>query len=127
VDKTVLIKHRMDRAEETLSEARTSFENESFLLAANRVYYSAFYAVSALAIKNNFSTSKHGQLLGWFNQYYIKTGMIEKPLGKFYLDAFELRQESDYEDFFKIDKTSIEEKIKTASEFIDRISAILNP
>ena len=73
VDKSILIKHRMDRANETLSEAKMAIENESYLLAANRVYYSAFYAVSALAIKNDFATSKHNQLLGWFNQNFIKT------------------------------------------------------
>lgn len=126
VDKNILIKHRMDRANETLSEAKTAFENESYLLAANRVYYTAFYAVSALGLKSDFTTSKHGQLLGWFNQYFIKTGLIEKHFGEFYKSAFQMRQQSDYDDFVKFDKVIIEEKIKTASEFIDRISELIN-
>ena len=28
--------------------------------------------VTALAIKNKFETSKHQQLLGWFNKTFIK-------------------------------------------------------
>ena len=115
----------MDRANETLAEAKMAFENESYLLAANRVYYSAFYTVSALAIKNNFSTSKHGQLLGWFNQYFIKTKIIEKHFGEFYKNVFQMRQQSDYDDFVEIDKASIEEKFRTAMEFIDRVSELL--
>ena len=95
-DKFILIKHRIDRAKETLSEAKTAFENESYLLAANRVYYASLYAVSALGLKNGYSTSKHGQLLGWFNQYFIKTKLIEKPYGEFYKNAFQMRQQSDY-------------------------------
>lgn len=126
VDKSALITHRLNRAKETLEEAKFSIDNERFLLAANRIYYAVFYAVSALGLKNNFTTSKHSQLLSWFNKNYIKTEIIGKRLGKFYLDAFEMRQESDYEDFVEIDKKTIDEKFKLASEFINKISDILN-
>jgi hypothetical protein len=125
VDKTELIKYRLSRASETLEEAKNSIENKRYLLAANRIYYASFYAVSALAIKHEFKTSKHAQLLSWFNKNFVKNEIVEKRLGKFYLDAFEMRQESDYEDFVVIDKTSIDEKFKLASEFIDKIQEII--
>lgn len=125
VDKNELIEYRLNRASETLDEVKISIENKRYLLAANRIYYASFYAVSALAIKHEFKTSKHAQLLSWFNKTFVKTEIIEKRLGKFYLDAFEMRQESDYEDFVVIDKTSIDEKLKLASEFIDKISKLL--
>lgn len=125
VDKAVLIKHRIERANETLSEAKTASQNGSYLLAANRIYYASFYAVSALGLKQGYSTSKHGQLLGWFNQHFIKTKLIEKNYGEFYQNAFQMRQQSDYDDFVEFAKESIDEKIKLASEFIDRISKLL--
>jgi uncharacterized protein (UPF0332 family) len=125
VDKIELINYRLNRASETLEEAKISIENKRYLLAANRIYYASFYAVSALAIKHEFKTSKHAQLLSWFNKNFVKNGIVEKRLGKFYLDAFEMRQESDYEDFVVIDKTSVDEKLKIASEFIDRISELV--
>ncbi|MBE0538649.1 MAG: HEPN domain-containing protein [Ignavibacterium sp.] len=125
VDRIELIKYRLNRASETLEEAKISIENKRYLLAANRIYYASFYAVSTLAIKHEFKTSKHAQLLSWFNKTFVKTEIIEKRLGKFYLDAFEMRQESDYEDFVVIDKTSIDDKLKLASEFIDKISKLL--
>lgn len=125
VDKTELINYRLNRASETLEEAKIAIENKRYLLAANRIYYASFYSVSALAIKHEFKTSKHTQLLSWFNKNFVKNGIVEKRLGKFYLDAFEMRQESDYEDFVVIDKTSIDEKYKLASEFVDRIVKLL--
>lgn len=125
VDKLDLIKYRLNRAVETLEEAKISIENKRYLLAANRIYYASFYAVSALAIKQEFKTSKHTQLLSWFNKNFVKTEKIEKRLGKFYLDAFEMRQESDYEDFVVIEKISIIEKFNLASEFIDKISQLI--
>ena len=125
VDKNDLIKYRLNRASESLEEAKISIENERYLLAANRIYYASFYAVSALAIKQGFKTSRHTQLLSWFNKNFVKNGIVERRLGKFYLDAFEMRQESDYEDFVVIDKTSIDNKLKLASEFINKISELL--
>ena len=107
VDKNELIKYRLHRANETLEEAKISIENKRYLLAANRIYYASFYAVSALAIKHEFKTSKHAQLLSWFNKNFVKNGIVKKRLGKFYLDAFEMRQESDYEDFVVIDKKAL--------------------
>ena len=58
VDKNELIKYRLHRANETLEEAKISIENKRYLLAANRIYYASFYAVSALAIKHEFKTSE---------------------------------------------------------------------
>ncbi|MEO8231285.1 MAG: HEPN domain-containing protein [Ignavibacteriota bacterium] len=125
VDKIELIKYRLNRATETLEEVKISIENKRYLLAANRIYYASFYAVSALSIKYEFKTSRHAQLLSWFNKNFIKNEIIERRFGKFYLDAFEMRQESDYEDFVVIDKKSIDEKYKLASEFIDKISELV--
>ncbi len=125
VDKSTLIQYRIKRAGETLDEAKLVAKNERLLLAANRIYYSAFYAVSSLAIKNDFITTKHGQLLGWFNQNFVKNKLVEKRLGEFYRNAFQMRQRSDYDDFVEFDKESIDDKLKLASEFIDKISNLL--
>jgi len=67
LDKEALIKYRLERSLETISEVEHAIQNNHLHLAANRIYYAIFYAVSALAAKNNFSTSKHFTLLSWFN------------------------------------------------------------
>ncbi|MGQ9820185.1 MAG: HEPN domain-containing protein, partial [Candidatus Kapaibacteriales bacterium] len=104
VDKTELIKYRLNRASETVEEAKISIENKRHLLAPNRIYYSSFYAVFALARKREFKTSKHAQLLSWFNKTFVKTEIIEKRLGEFYRNVFQMRQRSDYNDFVEFDK-----------------------
>lgn len=82
-DKDILVKYRIERAEGTLEEIELAIENDKLHLAANRIYYSVFYVVSALALKNEFKTSKHSQLLSWFNREIVKTGLIDKNFGKF--------------------------------------------
>ncbi|MBD3308314.1 hypothetical protein GF339_17905 [candidate division KSB3 bacterium] len=48
----------------------------------NRIYYAMFYAVSALALLQGFSTSSHAQLRGYFNREFVKTGIISIELGR---------------------------------------------
>jgi len=127
VEKNVLILHRIKRAEETLDEAKLAIDNNRLHLAANRIYYSVFYIVSALALKNDFTTSKHSQLLSWFNKEFVKAGLADKKLGKFYLDAFEMRQEGDYDDLVEFDPKYVNEKLNEAKEFVKKIKKLISP
>jgi hypothetical protein len=126
VDKSALIKYRINRAEETLGEVKLAVENGRLHLAANRIYYSVFYIVSALALKNGFKTSKHSQLLSWFNKEFVKKELVDKNLGKFYLDAYEMRQEGDYDDLVSFELRSIEDKMVLAKDFIKRVKELIN-
>ena len=76
-DKSDLIKYRLDRADETIEEAKMAIEAQHYNLAQNRIYYAIFYTVQALALQEDFATSKHSTLLGWFNKSFIKTGKLE--------------------------------------------------
>jgi uncharacterized protein (UPF0332 family) len=93
--------------------------------AENRIYYSIFYLVSALALKNDFSTSKHGQLLGWFNKNYVKTGIVPSSVGKIYADAFANRQESDYQDFITLQLDDVKRNFSEMLSFVDSVERIL--
>ena len=88
-DKQILIDHRIQRARETVDEARMALEHNRLTLAENRIYYAMFYMVEALALHYDFKTSKHLQLLGWFNKEFVRTGHIEVALGKIYQTGFE--------------------------------------
>lgn len=57
-EERALIEYRMERARETLGEARIMFDAGRINTYVNRLYYACFYAVSALLLMRNFSTSK---------------------------------------------------------------------
>jgi uncharacterized protein len=124
-DKNLLVNYRIKRADETLDEALLSLANNKLNLTANRIYYAGFYIVSALAISNDFSTSKHSQLLGWFNKNIVKKGKVPKEFGKIYLNAYELRQEGDYEDLIEFDKKVLAEKLKEIEKFVNVVKEII--
>ena len=53
------IRYRFKRAEEALSDALLLIENKKWNTAINRLYYSCFYAVIALLLKNDIETRTH--------------------------------------------------------------------
>ena len=125
-DKTnELIKYRIHRAKETLKDAEVALENDRIKNALNRIYYSAFYIVSALALKHNFSTSKHKQLIGWFNKEFVSSGKIKSEFYKIYSKAFDTRQESDYEDFIEYEKSEAQLRFSDMLSFVTEIEKLI--
>ncbi|MFA5424756.1 MAG: HEPN domain-containing protein [Phycisphaerae bacterium] len=117
-----LIKYRLTRARETLEEAEVMFDSGYFYGAANRIYYACFYAVVALLLTQNLSSSKHSGTISLFNKHFIKTGDIPKDMGKFYSRMFDSRLESDYGELMEIDPDEIRQDLSTAANFIDLIT-----
>jgi uncharacterized protein (UPF0332 family) len=127
-EKQILIKYRLERANESLKAAQLMAENKLFIPAMNRIYYSMFYmfyAVQALLVLNERAFSKHGQVKGYFNQGFIKTGVFPKDFGKLFNTSFEYRQKFDYVDMIVPQEELISDYISKASKFVDQISSYL--
>jgi uncharacterized protein (UPF0332 family) len=124
-DNSLLINYRVSRAKETIDDARIAIENDRLHAAENRIYYAIFYIVSALALKDDYTTSRHGQLLGWFNKNFVKTGILSSDIGKIYADAFENRQESDYQDYIKLDAADVSRHYTEMLKFIKEVEKLL--
>lgn len=125
LDKDSLINYRIERSRNTKAEAQLAFDNEMLNLTMNRIYYSAFYMISALAVKMGFSTSKHSQLKGWFNREFIKTKIVDRKFGAFFELCFMNRQESDYDDFVSFEKKDAEAQFILLDEFLDTLEELI--
>lgn len=90
-----LITYRIEQAKGTIPEIEILIEKNLLSLAINRIYYGMFYMLLALSLKFGFKTSKHNQLIGWFNKEFVKTGRIEKRFGKIVNKGFEDRTDGD--------------------------------
>ena len=98
-----LIQYNIEKANKTLDEVRFLIDNKYYSLALTRVYYGMYYILSALALKNQFTTSNHSQLIGWFNKNFVKDKKIDRKIGKMIYVAFEQRMKSDYDVLNKFD------------------------
>ncbi len=125
-EKTTYIKYRIERAKETLIEAHKLFEENLLSGTVNRLYYAMFYAVSALALSQGFSTSSHGQLRGYFNREFVKTGIVSVELGKLYGDAFDNRMTGDYNDLVTFERKDVFKMLEGAENFVEVITNLVN-
>ncbi len=124
-DRSDLAKYRINRARETLSEISLHIENKLWNTAVNRLYYACYYAVIALLVDRKISTTTHAGVRRMFGFHFVKTGIIEKDLGKFYSDIFDMRQTGDYEDYMDFTKEDVLDLLPMAQKLISRIEALL--
>jgi uncharacterized protein (UPF0332 family) len=119
-----LVKYRLEKAENTLEDAKKYLEYATPESTVNRIYYAMFYAVNALLITKGLSASKHSGVLALFNKEIVKQGMIEKELGRFYSEMLYRRQKGDYEDFVRFSKEDVKLWLEKAEEFINKVAEI---
>ena len=119
-----LIQYRLERAQESLDDARLLADAESWNTCVNRLYYSCFYAVSALLARDGFSSSRYTGIRSLFNQHYVRTGVVPRDLARLYNDLFERRQESDYADFVRFQADQVCPWIPQAEVFLAHIRMV---
>jgi len=121
-----IILHKMRRAYETLEEAEMMAGVKHWNTCINRLYYACFYAVSALLMTENLLSSKHTGIRSFFNNHFIKKGLVSKELGKLYNKLFTSRQESDYDDFVLIKEEYVLPLIPEVKIFITTIQTLVD-
>lgn len=97
-DRLEVVKYRIEKAMRTYNEAVGAINNGYSETAANRLYYAAYYAVSALLIAYKYEASTHNGVIQMFGKAFIRTGVINREYGKIFNQLFSLRMTGDYED-----------------------------
>lgn len=65
---------------------------------------------------------KHSGVISYFQQNYVKSGIFKKKYSDIIQEAFEIRQESDYEDFYVVSKSDAILQVEEAKDFINAVS-----
>lgn len=120
-DKWELIRYRLEQANDTIEDVRILIENNRLRAAVNRIYYGMFYSLLALGIKCDFETSKHAQLIGWFNKNFINEALIDAKYGKIINKAFNRRTKGDYDIYIDFEKATVNEMYNEMQDFISMI------
>lgn len=115
----------MERAEETLEEARILASANHWNACVNRLYYSCLYAVTALLVRGDFSSSRHSGVRSLFNRHFVKPGILPADLARIYNDLFERRQEADYLGLVRFDENQVTPWIPREQAFIEQIVFLL--
>ena len=120
-----LISYRLQRANETIEEADYNAKGGYYNAAVNRLYYSCYYAASALMLANNLETSTHRGIKTMLGLEFVKKGKLAPAYGRIYQQLFENRQSGDYEDFVYCDLELFNELRPQAEDFIRTVSSLI--
>ena len=124
-NRTDLMQYRLEMAEERLKSSKLLLDAGSYKDSISRSYYAMFTAVRALLAIDGQDFSKHAGVIAYFQKEYIKNGKIEKKYSKYISQAFQIRNNTDYSDFFIVSVQDAQEQYEKAKEFFEMIKAYL--
>ena len=91
-ERKAIVVYRMEKAEGALVEAKDCASMEHWTLAANRLYYAAYYASSALLINAGLQARTHEGTIGMIGQNFVRTGILTKEDGSLLARLQNMRQ-----------------------------------
>jgi len=121
-----LAKYRLERALQCLESADALLSIEDFKGAANRSYYAIFHAMRTIFALDGLDFKKHSGLISEFRKRYIKSGLLSEKLSDIINELFQVRIDSDYDDFYLISHDEVKEQIQNAYDFIKSIRGYLH-
>ena len=122
-----LVAFRLQQARECLQTAEVDIAAGLFKAAANRSYYCVFHAMRAVLALDRFDSKKHSGVISTFRKNYVKTGVFTADISDIIKTAFEVRNNSDYQDFYLISKDEVAAQIENAKTFLATVEEYLAP
>lgn len=119
--KHILVNVWLDKSEKAFQDAELLFDNDRLAGCLNRLYYSAFYAVSGALLSTGLSSKTHKGIKALFHEHLISSGKIDNNYAALYSKLFTLRHEADYLDFPEIETNEIKKLLEQTSLFISVI------
>ena len=109
---------RLEQAKQCLRAANVMIDTDLYKDSANRSYYAILHSMRAVLALESFDSKKHSGIIAAFRQRYIKTGKLDSSLSGIIRNAFEVRNSSDYDDFFIVSKALVIEQLENARKFL---------
>lgn len=125
IDRKELVKYRLENARQTFAEVPSHKDNKFYKTAINRLYYACYYAATALLVNDGYDTHTHNGVKTLLALHYVKENKLEKSFGKMYGQLFNMRQESDYEDWISPDENDVLFFIEPVEQFISAIEKLI--
>jgi uncharacterized protein (UPF0332 family) len=115
--------YRLNKAKELAEEAKLLFANKRYDGSVNRSYYAIFSAVRSLLALLRLDSRKHSGVITYFDRYFVKSGIFAREFSRIVHTSFDVRQASDYQDFYVISKEQAEAQLDGCIQFIAEAEA----
>jgi uncharacterized protein (UPF0332 family) len=113
------MEQHFQKAADCVEDAQILLDNDRPAASVARAYYAMFHAATAVLAVKGIKRSSHRGILSAFGEYLVKQGLIKKSYHQSLLEAFELRQQTDYDPIANVDMSQAREVLDNAINFVD--------
>lgn len=124
-EKRAIIQYRMQKAYNSLTEARDNGEMGHWTLAANRLYYAVYYALTALLTHRGIVTHTHAGLIRVVGLEFVRNEILTRDDGRLLSRLFDMRQSGDYDDFFEWTEEDVRPYFEKTEQLILKIEGLI--
>lgn len=117
--------YRIREAEDSLIVSENCLNSGFYKDSINRSYYAAFYAIKSVLALGLIDFKRHKDVIAYFNKEYVAAGVFSRDIGKRLSALKQLREKSDYDDFFLASKEQAKAQHETAALIIKEIQNYL--
>lgn len=122
-DRKEVVKYRIEKSKLSFQAALVNIANDFPSTAANRLYYAAYYAVSALLIANGISVKSHDGVRKMLGLHFIKTHLLDVQYGQTFSLLLSLRMVGDYQDRKNLDmEFEVKPLVEPTRQLIDVVA-----
>ena len=115
----------LGKARENLGASALLLKHGYLGVSISRSYYAMFYAAEAALLSLGLTFSKHSGVISAFGQHLARPERVPAYLHRHLLEAYDLRQMSDYDAPSSISMRQAEEALARATEFVNSLEAFL--
>ncbi len=123
-ERRAVVEFRIEKAFRAYEQAQGVTELEYWETIANRLYYAAYNAVSALLIAGGDTAQTHNGVIHVFGLRYIKTGILPSELGRLYHQLFTMRLTGDYDDTYGLTEQDVMPFVAPTGLLIKQVSEL---
>ena len=123
-ERKAVVTYRIEKAVRTIDQAKSNIPMKYWELVANRMYYAAYYAVSALLIADQHTAKTHEGIIRIFGLEYVKKERVPVEMGKLYNKLFTLRLTGDYNDHYGLEEQDVLPLLQPTIDLIDMVSRL---
>ena len=124
-ERTIVVAYRIEKAHRMMEQVKNILPMKYWDTIAIRLYYAAYYAVSALLIQNGIQTQTHQGVKRMFGYHFILTQKVDSKYASLYSRLFSLRQTGDYDDNFDLTEEDVVPLVASTEEMLSYITTLI--
>ena len=125
-ERTAIVTYRLEKASLTIQEVVDVGALGYWSLAANRLYYAAYYASMALLVNYGIEASAHKGVIRMISGEFVRKGILPEEYSRLLGRLFTMRQTGDYEDLFDWEEADVLPLIPKVKDYIRHVAELID-